>query len=360
MDGLRTWFGCTVCCAALGGCVKDNPAWEGAETGVGGTTGSGGGSGESGVGDASSSGSGVVPTTTGGGLETGGTTDSQGDSTTGAVDPTTGGSDTGAASSTGGESSTGEPALHCSASEFMLVDIDNNNLVDAGVVPDSMGQPCPWNDMEQDCGPLNFGKTGFFRLVNDAELGKSAGLLRFDADAVTGFIEDAGLEMKDLLGLRVQLVVWEPLGVPTQDSELEIGMLVGEETMWAEGSRDAEKATDNESSALCRTIEKGACTPWPQDDAPMSSESIGLLLVTPEAVMEADQDDKDDEYHAYLRSEPLKGLLAAYMAGKQPSLLVSLISTRGLDEGQIGIKLKEAEEWLHPVLYLEVCTEWSP
>jgi hypothetical protein len=355
-DGFGLGLVCTLGAAASGCVVKDNPAWEdsGAEGSAGGTGTSGPGGG------GSSSGSGVVPTT-GADPESGGATDSQGEPSTGAVSPTTGGTDTGEATGTGADSSTGEPVAQCSASELVKLDLDMNFLVDAGVVPDTMGSPCQWGDgTEPACGPLNFGKTGFFRLVNDPNLGKSAALLRFDPDEVVDFISEQQFAAKDLIGARLELVVWEPLAMPAQDSTLEIGMLVGEENRWAEGSRDAKKATDNESSALCRTIEGGDCKPWPQGDALTGSTSIGLLLVTAESVAMTPDDGLVDQYHAKLRSEPLGSALAeAFVQGKAPSLVVSLSTTRALADGQIGIKLKESE-WDDPVLYLEVCTQWAP
>lgn len=360
MSGLRSGLVCSFA-AVSGGCVvKDNPAWEGSGA-EGSADATGGAGGTAGVG--SSSGSGVVPTT-GAEQESGGATDSQGEPSTGAIVPTTGGTDSGELSSTGADgssSSGGEPVAKCMASELVKVDLDMNFLVDAGVVPDSMGSPCQWGDgKEPACGPLNFGKTGFFRLVNDPNLGKSAALLRFDPAEVLDFIDESRFAAEDLVGARLELVVWEPLAMPAQDSTLEIGMLVGEEHRWAEGSRDARPATDNESSALCRTREKGDCTPWPQGDALTGSTSIGLLLVTADAVAKTPDDGLPDQYHAKLLSEPLGPALAqAFVQGEAPSLIVSLSSTRGLAEGEIGIKLKESE-WDDPELYLEVCTQWAP
>ncbi len=340
-------------CLMLGGClVKDNPAWEGSAADAS-TSGLSGGT-------SSTSGSSLTPTT-GAEATTGGTgTDSQGTPTTGAVGATTSTASTGeVGSSTGEASSTGLAAAECLATELVQVPTDQDDLWDAGVVPSTMGSPCPWEMAEPDCGGLNFGKTGFFRLVNDPNLGKSAALLRFRHQAVIDFISEQQYEAKDLVGARLELVVWEPLAQPSEDSTLEIGMLVGAETYWDEGGRDAKKAQENDSSAACRTIDGQGCAPWPAGDALASGEPIGLLLVTTKAAMDADQDALPDQYHAKLRSEPLGAeLVEALVGGKQPSFLVSLSTTRALGAGVIGIKLEESPED-DPELYLELCTQWS-
>ncbi len=346
----RLIFGCLM----LGGClVKDNPAWEGSAADAS-TIGL---SGEA----SSTTGSSWTPTT-GAEATTGGTgTDSQGPPTTGAVSATTSTTSTGeVGSSTGEASSTGPAAAECLATELVQVPTDQDDLWDAGVVPSTMGSPCPWAMADEpDCGGLNFGKTGFFRLVNDPNLGKSAALLRFNDQAVIDFISEQQYEPKDLVGARLELVVWEPLAQPTEDSTLEIGLLVGDEAYWDEGGRDAKKAQENDSSAVCRTIDGQGCNPWPAGDALASGEPIGLLLVTTKAAMDADQDALPDQYHAKLRSEPLGAeLVEALVGGKQPSFLVSLSTPRALNAGVIGIKLEESSE-ADPELYLELCTQWS-
>lgn len=338
-------------CLVFGGCVKDNPAWEdsGAEAGVSATSpGS----------DETSTTSGPAPTTSAGD-EAGTATDSQGGSTTGAVTTTT--TTTGTdelTSSTGEGSSTGAPVEMCTESTLVQVELTSEFLEDAGVVPGSMPMPCPWNGSELDCGLLNFGKTGFFRLVNDGQAGTSAALIRFDGAKVQEFIAAGGYAPKDLLGARLELVVYEPLQAPAQDSTLEIRMQVGDDSWWKAGDKDAKKAME-ESSSLCRTREKMMCLPWPGGDALGSSEAIGELLVTAAAVAAVADDGDPGTYHARLRSELLDPkLVTAYAKGEAPSLVVALSSSRGVGEGVIGIKLEESE-WDDPTLYLEVCKVWS-
>lgn len=342
-------------CWVLGGCVKDNPAWEdsGAEASASAM------SLESG--DAGATSGSSLPTTSAG-EDAGTATDSQGGSTTGAVSGTTTTTTTSTgepASSTG--SSTGAPVETCTESTLVEVALGSEYLEDAGVVPGSMPTPCPWNDKESNCGPLNFGKTGFFRLVNDGQWGTSAALIRFDGAEVQEFIDEEGYADKDLLGARLELVVYEPLEQPAQDSKLEIRMLVGDDSWWPVGDKNATKAMDQESSANCRTRDGMMCLPWPGGDALGSSEWIGELLVTPAAVAAVADDGLPGQYHARLRSELLDPkLVTAYAGGNAPSLVVALSSSRGIGEGVIGIKLEEPAEWADPTLYLEVCTMWSP
>ena len=341
-------------CLVFGGClVKGNPAWEdsGAEAGAGSTSTSGG----------VISASGETPTTSGG-EDSGGATGSQGEPTTavGATTTASGESTGTGATDTGG--STGQPAMQCKSSERLVVKLDAEALEDAGVVPSSMGSPCAaWGDGKApDCGALNFGTTGFYRLVNDTEKGKNAALLRFGGEKVAEFLKTAGVDKADLLAARLQLVVYEPLTEPAQDSTLEIGMLLGDDATWDVGMKDAKPATEHESSGLCRTIDGGNCVAWSQGDALSGSTSVGILLVTKAAVMMNELDDLQDQYHAHLVSEPLaKEVALAFAEGLGPSLVVSLSTTRGLAEGVIGIKLADAKEWPDAALYFDVCIEWS-
>ena len=346
-------------CLVFGGClVKANPAWEdsGAEAGAAST---------SGALDTSLDTS-LEPPTTSAGEDSGGATDSQGEPTTAAGTTTAGTTTATSGEATGtGETdsggSTGQPAMPCQKSERLAVKLDAEALEDAAVLPSSMGSPCAgWGDgTAPDCGALNFGATGFFRLVNDPEKGKNAALLRFDGEMVAEFVEDAGVDPADLMAARLELVVYEPLTEPAQDSTLEIGMLLGDDATWDMGTKDGQPATEQESSALCRTIEGGNCVGWSQGDAVTGSASVGLMLVTKPAVAMTDLDGTDGQYHAHLVSEPLsKELALAFAEGLGPSLVVSLSTTRGLAEGVIGIKLEESE-WPDAALYFEVCTAWS-
>lgn len=337
-------------CVVFGGClVKGNPAWE--ESGADGSAGPGS------TGDLSA-GAGEAPTTSGG-EDSGGAMASQGEPTA-AAGTTTAAS--GEATGTDSGSSTGQPAKECLKSERLAVKLDAEALEDAGVVPSSMGSPCPgWGGgAEPDCGALNFGATGFFRLVNDPEKGKNAALLRFDGEKVAAFVKAAGVDKADLIAAWLELVVYEPLTEPAQDSTLAIGMLLGDDATWDVGMKDAKPATEQESSALCRTIAGGNCVTWSQGDAVSGSSPVGILLVTKAAVAMTDLDGQDGQYHAQLVSEPLaKELAWAFAEGLGPSLVVSLGTPRGLAEGVIGIKLKEPKEWPDAALYLEVCIEWS-
>ncbi|MBK7829451.1 hypothetical protein [Nannocystis sp.] len=208
-------------CLVFGGClVKDNPAWEdsGAEASAGSTGVSGGASGTS-----------VTLPSTSGGEDSGGATASQGESTTAAGTTTTAGGEATGTGATDGGGSTGQLAMQCTKSERPGGQAGRGGVRGRGVVPSSMGSPCAgWGaGTAPDCGALNFGATGFFRLVNDTEKGKNAALLRFNGEKVAAFVQDAGVDAADLLAARLELVVYEPLTEPAQDSTLEIGMLLG-------------------------------------------------------------------------------------------------------------------------------------
>jgi hypothetical protein len=343
----RLIFASSLSCALLGGCLKNNPAWQGeSDTGVGGSE-SGGSTDVPTTGAAGS-------TTTGAPDSTGGATDSQGD-TTAAIEPTT---TTGESSSgsddSGSSSSTGAPG--CRSTEWLPLDVAHEAIDDAGVVPAALGDPCVgWvGDAAPSCGALNFGVTEFFRLIN-TDAGRSAGLVRFEAAAVAAALAGAGKDLADVVGARVELVVWEPKPLPTEDATLEIRLVGAADGEWSEGSLDAQEAKGGDSSALCRTIADGDCHAWAAGDMLSGSAPLGLLFVDAAAVAMHEQDPFGDQYHALLRSEPLGPALAqAIQQGLAPSLAVVLQTARGLDDGEIGIKLKESP-WADPRLILEVC-----
>lgn len=342
-------------CVLLSGCLIENPAWErpGAVTTSGASTTS---SGE----QPTSAASEAVTSTTG---DPGGSgTDASGGSTHDPLASTEVGSTTGeiGETTTGETSTTGAPVPVCKASEFVALAMPSWAPQDAGVVPSVLGSPCGWNTSQPDCGPLNFGATGFFRLVNDEALGVNAGLIRFPLEAVTDGILESGKNLDDLIGARLELVIWEPKAGPDAPIDLEIHLLHADNFDWVEGKRDAQPAQDDDSSALCRVIDKGDCTNWAQDDALAGSTALGLLHLTPDNTKASDVDDKPEEYHARLMSEPLgMSLLLAYQQGESPSLAVTLATRRDVAEGTIGIKLRESE-WPDPTLYAEFCTDWDP
>lgn len=339
-DMRRLLLGCVIVC----GCVKDNPAWDQPSTGADDPT------------------TGQVDPTTGATPTTGAATTLAGDGTTvdttGAADPTTGAIDepsTGDASSDG---TTEEPLVQgCVASSWVPLAIADAALRDAGVVPGSMGPPCPWRPEFDDCAALNFGKTGFFRLVNDEARGQSAALLRFPQDEVAARIAEAGKTYDDLIGLRVELVVWEQKPQPSGPFTLELGLMHPEDWTWDEGDHDAQPADKDDSRWDCRDIED-ACEAWAQGDVLAGSSKLGELAVSPGEAALHDIDQFGDQYHAQLQSESLApALLVAYREGGEPGLTVTISTPRDLDTGDVGIKLRESD-WPAPVLWAELCDAW--
>ncbi|HEY0137774.1 MAG TPA: hypothetical protein VGB85_27000 [Nannocystis sp.] len=334
----------------LGGCLKENPAWEpdGAVT-TGGLVSSS--SGEALTGPTSE-----APTSTTGDP---GTTDASGGSTNEPLTSMTEVVGSTGEHTTGDPDTTGAPAPVCKASELVALAMPSGAPEDTGVVPSVLGSPCPWSGGQADCGPLNFGTTGFFRLVNDEALGANAALIRFPVKAVADGIFGAGKDLEDLIGARLELVIWEPKAGPAAPVDLEIHMLHPDNTDWREGQRDAQPAQDDDSSALCRAIDKGDCDTWAQGDALAGATALGLLHLTPENAVSSDADSDPAQYHARLRSEPLGlALLLAYQKGEDPSLAVTLATRRDVGEGEIGIKMRESE-WPDPTLYAEFCTDWD-
>lgn len=342
-------------CVLLGGCLIENPAWErpGAATTSGASTTS---SGE----EPTSATSEAVTSTTG---DPGGSgTDASGGSTHAPLASTEVGGTTGTTGdpTTGEVGTTGAPVPVCMASEFVALAMPSWAPQDTGVVPSVMGSPCGWNTSQPDCGPLNFGTTGFFRLVNDEALGVNAGLIRFPVEVVTDEIFKSGKNLDDLIGARLELVIWEPKAGPDAPIDLEIHLLHADNFDWVEGKRDAQPAEDDDSSALCRAIDKGDCQGWAQDDALAGATSLGLLHLTPDNAEASDGDDDPAQYHARVLSESLgMPLLLAYQEGESPSLAVTLATRRDVAEGQIGIEMRESE-WADPTLYAEFCTDWDP
>jgi hypothetical protein len=342
----RLFLGCVILCS----CVKDNPAWDGSS----GAGGSDGGAATA----ADDPTTGATPTTTG---ADGATTDAGATSLPELTATATSG-ETGTGDPTAGDASTagttGESLVpDCAASSWLRLEIADADLRDAGVVPTTMGTPCPWRPEFMDCADLNFGTTGFFRLVNDVAGGKSAALLRFPEDLVAARIAEAGKTLDDLIAMRVELVVWEQKPQPDGPFTLELGLLHEEDWTWDEGDHDAQPADKDDSRWGCRDIE-GQCEPWALGDALAGSSKLGDLVVTPGEAMAHDIDQAGDQYHAQLQSEPLApALIDAYRQGGAPGLTVTIASPRGLDTGDVGIKLRESD-WAAPALWAELCDEW--
>lgn len=335
-------------CLALGGCTTVNPAWDDGGAGSGASAAS---SDEAGASSGSSD-SGVAPTT---GDASSGATGGATDESSGAVTATSGETTSGETTSASSEGESTTSALpKCMASELIPISAP---LADTGVVPNALGSPCPWGG-GPDCGQLNFGKTEFYRLVNDGA-GANAALLRFEVESLKLAAEMSGVDLADLIGIRLELVVWEALPAPVGPYTLAIHALAPDNVEFGEGNKNAMPADDNDASDLCRTRMAGQCVPWANGGGALDdSVLLGELLVTAEQVAENDKDELANEYHAQLLSEPLPGGLI--FIDRVPALAVTIATPRPLAEQDVGIKLKEAMPWLDPTLHLERCTEWAP
>lgn len=229
---------------------------------------------------------------------------------------------------------------------------------DTGVVPSTMGSPCPWQGGVQDCATLNFGTTWFYRLVHDANAGRNAALFRFETESLVEDLDEEGLVVEDIVGLRFAVVVWENKAAPDGVITLDIDLVAAEDQGWLVGTKDAGTATDGDSSFACRRRENGQCTPWADAGGPLAvATKLGELSFD---AVEIDEDQSPTEYHARVESESLPAgpLVEQLLGGVEPTLALSLQTMRGLAEPQIGIKLREAE-WTDPTLVIEVCSEWS-
>jgi len=336
----------------FGGCTAVNPAWDdGADT-RGGSA-------------ATSDATGADPTSTTPAPTSGDGSGGATNDTTGAVvSPTSGGDTTGDTTidttgdttdaSTGGDSTTEAP-LKCMAAELVPLDVP---LADTGVVPTAMGSPCAWGG-GPDCGRVNFGTTEFYRLVNDVA-GTNAALLRFQVDSLTAAAATVGVDPADVVGIRVELVVWEQLAGPTAPYVLAIHGLAADNADFGEGDKNAGLADEGDASDQCKTILGGSCVTWANGGRALDdSEPLGSLYVTPEEVVEHDQDGNAGEYHAQLLSDSLPAA-ALLFKDRVPALAVTIETPRPLGEQVVGIKLKESMPWKDPTLYLEVCTDWTP
>lgn len=344
-------------CLVLGGCTKVNPAWgDGASEG----SEAGSASGSSSVADVSST---SVATT--GPAPTEGSATTGGDETSGAVLMSSGGETSTGAATTSLETSTGEapgtstgaPARTCLSSETVPLKVPP--VHDTGVVPDSLNDAltCPWGG--QTCGDLNFGKTEFYRLVNDQKKGRNAALLRFPVTSLEEAIEAVGHGPDDLLGLRISVVFWENTAAPPEPYTLEIRSIRPENLGWTEGERNAMPAQEGDSSDRCLTIE-GECKKWQNGEPPLQdSEPLGVIEVDAAKVADADMDELADQYHAPILSERLAGAVGLYDKGVTPSYGLALKSIRNLDQAVVGIKFKEVADWDDPTLYGDFCTQWS-
>lgn len=323
-------------CLLVTGCLKTNPAWE-----------DGGGE---------SSTTAVPVITSSDPSSTGPAPTSSGDIGTGTG--TGEGSTSSPVATTGEDSSTGAPAPVCLAFETVPL---ATGVEDTGVVQKIEAEPCPWSTNFKQCPPLNFGATEFYRLINDEEEDddRNAALLRFPVTALEPLVIDLGHQPHDLLGLRLELVVWEETPAPAEPYTLEIHGLDPLNYGWTEGTKAGLVAVDGDSSEQCMTRASGACVSWANGGRAIDGAvSLGLLAVDAQGVADHDQDMDANQYHAKLLSERLEGALEMFGGPEAPSFAVTLQTARALDEQVVGIKLREAP-WADPTLYVDLCTQWG-
>ncbi len=301
---------------------------------------------------------GDAPTT--GAATSGVTATGSGDGSTGSTsstDFTSSTNSTNPSSVTTGEgSSTGAAARVCLASETVKLAIADQ---DTGVVPNVGPKPCPWSPSNSpECRPLNFGTTEFYRLINDQDDGRNAALLRFPVTSLDQAVMDLGHEPDDLLGLRIEFVVWEGVAAPANAYTLEIHGLDEQNFGWTEGTKNGVPAADGDSSEECMTRAGGKCTGWGKGSRALDGAiSLGLLPVDAPLVAANDKDTEPDQYHALVRSERLEGASALF-GGPVPSFAVTLSTPRDFEAEIVGIKLREAP-WEDPTLYADLCTMWD-
>ena len=326
--------------------MKVNPAWDDGATGSSTTAGP--------PGTSSGGTTGTAPTT--GEAATGATGTGMGTSMGAGDDATTGVVTTGDIGGSSGEgSSTGTSTGVCLEWETVPLKLA---VEDTGVVQSVDPEPCPWSKEFENCLSLNFGTTEFFRLINDEDEGRNAALLRFPVTSLDAAVMAAGRDPLDLLGLRLELVVWEKDSGPEEPYTLEIHSLHAANLGWTEGTKDGLVAVDGDSSDTCMTRQAGACIDWPMGRASDGAVLLGVLEVDAELAADNDQDDDPDQYHAKLRSERLMGALELFGGPVAPSFAVMLKTGRDLDDEVVGIKLREAD-WPDPTLLGDFCVQWD-
>ncbi|MBA3549196.1 MAG: hypothetical protein H0T76_22210 [Nannocystis sp.] len=329
--------GCLVVSGCIGGvgCIKANPAWDDGAAGTSTTAGPPGTSG----------GTTAAPTT--GEAATGGTGE---DATTTVATTGDSGSSSGVGSSTGVGTGT---CLEWDTVPLKLA------VEDTGVVQSVDPEPCPWSTKFENCLSLNFGATEFFRLINDKDEGRNAALLRFPVTSLDAAVAAAGRDPLDLLGLRLELVMWEEDSGPEEPYTLEIRGLHAANFGWTEGTKDGLLAVDGDSSDSCMTRQAGACVGWPMGRATDGADLLGVLEVDAELAADNDLDEDPGQYHAKLRSERLKGALELFGGPVAPSFAVMLKTRRDLDDEVVGVELHEAADWQGPTLLGDFCVQWD-
>jgi hypothetical protein len=351
------------CVLLLLGCTKQNPAYDDG----GDASDAAGPTGDPGTTGAPPPTTGPVTTVTTDATDGGSTAAVSGATTTGGddptLDPTTGGASTGADT---GTSTGGSSTKECLKYEYL-----STGLVaeDAGVVPDFGVAPCaPWETGDPaNCHRLNFGRTAFFRLVKDPGLAprqpaherQSVALLRFPTTLED--LEAQAMDVGDLTGARIGIVVWEPKDAPSPGVELAVHLLSPENADWGEGDKAQQLADDGDSSHECKTRAGDSCVPWTE-----GHPLVGKLATVPLLLMNGVDDPQDDgpnQYHTrfYSGTIALDDLAAAFVGDKLPSFAVTVETDRVWNDEsvKIGVKLKESEPWTDPELQLEVCTQWS-
>lgn len=331
------WVALAVC---TGGCLVGNPDFGGAVTASAGD-GAGASSG------AETGSSGVVPTT--GAASEGGSEGSSG------ADATTAAASTGETEGPGSTGSTSAAAPVCIAKETLPIVAE---AWDTGVVPATMGSPCPWGD-SGPCEDLNFGLTQFYRTVNDPVAGRNAALVAFPRQAIIEQVIAAGHDPAQIVAFYLSLVVWEPKAQPDADVVYRVELLGVDDSGWYEGYQASAVGGVNDSSFKCKRIDADGCKPWLDPGGAQANVTpVGALVVTAAAAAATDEDQEPAQYHSRITSDPLLAApILEHLQVADATLVVSLESPRALAEGTIGIKLKESP-WSNPGLAVDVCTQW--
>ncbi|MCB9566848.1 MAG: hypothetical protein H6710_06470 [Myxococcales bacterium] len=346
-----------------GGCVLPNPAFDqggASEAGSGGSlsasaTGSSGASASASAsagasaGATSTSGAGSASATSG--SATASSTDASA-STSGATSTTSGAATDG----TTGDPTTGGFPNACPIGEDTILTELAVAQADTMVVKPGDGMSCVWNPM---CGDLNYGAAGYVDLVSSPADGRSLFLARFDLSDFSTTLDGLGIAADSVVGLRVRLVIWENMGMPSEVWTLAVATIAPENGAWRGGDKFGTPAVGNEVSFNCRSSD-GGCTPWLGDGPLGGAVDVANIKVTAQAASEGEEEEPDvlGTYHAHVVSSRISmDAVAPWLdAPSNPGFVIYLLNTKHLnDPTSLGIKPIEEVANSGTRLFVEHC-----
>lgn len=234
---------------------------------------------------------------------------------------------------------------------------------DAGVIQPGVGEVCDWNPA---CAQLNYGNTGgdMFRMFKGDAAGTTVFLVRYPLEGFGAALAAAGVDPADVLGVRLQIVFYEPRDYPLFDKALDVAVMPVADVDWVDGpdtdghGQNGGIAAEGESSYWRKVmLSADVGVPWHYAPGPLGPPKVvGSFSVNEADVQAVDADGQDPgAYHAKLMSTliPIDLVKGLDDAATNPGFAVYLTTEVPYDTA-FGLKPIESPH-PNPALFVERC-----